>query len=114
LRAHLLGQLGRLGHDPQGLLQSHGIALGGEILATAEPGGHEVGKPEQCGERNDDARTESVYSHAPKVRGARLESLAPRGCVREQALPNEGIWRSCTSSVPLLRRQYPAMPSFGT
>ncbi len=68
LRTHLLRNLGGLGHDAECLLQPDRVALGREILATTQPGRHQIYEPEQRGERNDHARSDAVDSHSPTVR----------------------------------------------
>ena len=54
LDAHGLGRLGGLGEDAQGLLQSHRVALGGEVLPAAQPARQEVRDPERGGYRDQD------------------------------------------------------------
>jgi hypothetical protein len=64
LDAHLLGQLGRLGEDAEGLLQADGVALGRQVLLAPLPRGHEVDEPEHGDERQHEAPAPRPDVHA--------------------------------------------------
>ena len=62
LDAHGLGRLGRLGEDAEGLLQSHRVALGVEVLPAAQPARQEVRDPERGGRCHEHATADHVHA----------------------------------------------------
>ena len=83
LELHLLGRLGRLGHDAQRLLQPDGVALGRQVLALPGPHRHEVGDPEHDGDDEDEGRPETCELwHALHGSGDRAPITGGRAAVR--------------------------------
>ena len=77
LDANGLGGLGGLGEDAQGLLQTHRIALGREVLPPTEPARQEVRDPQRSGHRDQDPPADHI--HVPTVGHRSPHGLAGAG-----------------------------------
>ena len=80
-----LRRLGRLGEHADGLLQPNSVALGREVLATAQIVRHQVDEPECCGDGNEQAAAEHRGFHGPTVWARRLRVPTARQRVAESA-----------------------------
>ena len=74
LDPHRFGGLGGLSEDPQGLLQPYGVALGGEVLPTAQPARKQVRDPERRGGSHEQSSPDHVHAttlgHGGRMAGA--------------------------------------------
>jgi hypothetical protein len=77
---HLLRRLARLGEHAQGLVQPHGVALGGVVLMATVPRRQQIDQPEHDGDEDDHAAAENLSTHGLHGRAAaRLSpACAPR------------------------------------
>ena len=76
LEAHLLGRLARLGEDAEGLVEPHGVPLGGVELVAPLPGGQQVHEPQHDCDEDDDTTAENLASHALHGRAAEARDPA--------------------------------------
>ena len=80
--SHLAGRFARLGENPDGLVETNGVAFGGVILVPAVPRGHEIDEPERDGDQKDHSTAQYLPAHADHGMRARSEQRDVPGVSR--------------------------------